>query len=335
LENQINSSNFQLPASSFLVIQTAFIGDVILATGIVEKIKNFYPESKIDFLLRRGNETLLENNPHLNEVIIWDKKNGKFPNLLKIASLVRKTKYDYVINLHRFGSSGFITFLSGAKNKIGFKKNPFSFSYTKSFEHEINNDKHEVERNNRLIEDITDKNLALPKLYPLVVDFDFVKKYQGHKYYCITPSSVWFTKQLPKEKWIELIKSLDSSYNIYLLGSASDHSLCEEIKSTNSLCINLAGQLSFMQSAALMKNAEMNFVNDSAPLHIASAMNAPVRAFFCSTIPEFGFGPLSDNKKVIQIDKKLSCRPCGLHGYKACPEGHFKCALNIDMKNVL
>jgi len=331
----LNRSNLEPPTSSFLIIQTAFIGDVILATGIVEKIKNFYPNSKVDFLLRKGNETLLENNPHLNEVIIWDKKNGKFLNLLKITSSVRKKKYDYIINLHRFGSSGFITFLSGAKNKIGFKKNPFSFCYTRSIEHEINNGKHEVERNNRLIEDITDKNFALPKLYPSTADFDFVKKYQRQKYYCIAPSSVWFTKQLPKEKWIELIKSLDPSCKIYLLGSASDHALCEEIRSTNAQCINLAGQLSFMQSAALVKSAEMNFVNDSAPLHIASAMNAPVRAFFCSTIPEFGFGPLSDNKKVIQIEEKLYCRPCGLHGYKTCPEGHFKCALNINVKNAL
>lgn len=63
-----------------------------------------------------------------------------------------------------------------------------------------------------------------------------------------------------------------------------------------------------------MHDAQMNYVNDSAPMHLASAMNAPTAAIFCSTIPEFGFGPLSDDSRVIQIQKPLACRPCGLHG---------------------
>lgn len=73
----------------------------------------------------------------------------------------------------------------------------------------------------------------------------------------------------------------------------------------------------------------MNYVNDSAPLHIASAMNAPVTAIFCSTVPAFGFGPLRENGRVVETLEKLDCRPCGLHGHQACPKGHFKCALGI------
>jgi heptosyltransferase-2 len=74
-----------------------------------------------------------------------------------------------------------------------------------------------------------------------------------------------------------------------------------------------------------MKNAVMNYTNDSAPLHLCSAMNAPVTAVFCSTIPEFGFGPLSDNARVVQSRLELPCKPCGNHGKAACPKGHFNC----------
>ena len=81
-----------------------------------------------------------------------------------------------------------------------------------------------------------------------------------------------------------------------------------------------------------MESAAMNYVNDSAPLHIASAMNAPVMAVFCSTVPAFGFGPLNANGRILERKEPLSCRPCGLHGYKACPEAHFKCALEIDVE---
>jgi len=94
--------------------------------------------------------------------------------------------------------------------------------------------------------------------------------------------------------------------------------------------VNLAGELSFLESAALMKGATMNFVNDSAPMHLASAMNAHVTAVYCSTIPAFGFGPLSTKSFIIQTSEKLSCRPCGSHGYKTCPQGHFKCATTIS-----
>jgi ADP-heptose:LPS heptosyltransferase len=83
--------------------------------------------------------------------------------------------------------------------------------------------------------------------------------------------------------------------------------------------------LSLMESAALMKGAKMNYVNDSGPMHIASAMNASVTAFFCSTIPDFGFTPLSEISFIKQVDHDLDCRPCGLHGFNSCPKGHFKC----------
>ena len=86
-----------------------------------------------------------------------------------------------------------------------------------------------------------------------------------------------------------------------------------------------------LDSAVLIEGSKMNYVNDSAPLHIASAMNAPVTAFFCSTVPSFGFGPLSDDATVVENTNDLDCRPCGIHGYKDCPKGHFKCGMEIDL----
>lgn len=98
--------------------------------------------------------------------------------------------------------------------------------------------------------------------------------------------------------------------------------------------MNLCGQLSFLQSAALMEGALMNYVNDSAPMHMCSAVNAPVCAVYCSTVPGFGYGPLSDRSFVIQSQEALPCRPCGIHGHKACPEGHFRCATGIDVNRM-
>ncbi len=92
----------------FLIIQTAFIGDVILATSIIEKLNIFFTDSKIDFLLRKGNEELLKDHPYISKILIWEKKRNKQKNLINILKLVRKEKYDYVINLQRFFSTGSI-----------------------------------------------------------------------------------------------------------------------------------------------------------------------------------------------------------------------------------
>lgn len=320
-----------------LVIQTAFIGDVILATGLLEKLKSRFPEAEIDFLVRKGNESLMNEHPFIRETIVWDKKGGKYRNLFRLIAKVRKTRYDLAVNVQRFANSGLITALSKADLKIGFDKNPFSWAFDRKISHEIGNGVHEVERNHDLIRELTDEHYSKPKLYPSAIDFESVKQLQEQPYICLAPASVWFTKQYPKEKWIELIKALPFSGNIYLLGAPSDKSLCDEImaKAAKSKVQNLCGQLSLLQSTALMKGARMNYVNDSAPMHLASAINAKTCAIFCSTIPEFGFGPLSDESHVVQVSEPMDCRPCGLHGKKACPKGHFKCGFDITTSQLV
>ena len=311
---------------NILVIQTAFIGDAILASSLLEKLHARFPEANLSILVRKGNESIYNNHPFLKEVLIWNKQENKFKNLFLILSKIRENKYDCIINCHRFASSGFLTAFSKAKHTAGYKQNPFSFLFNYAPKHIIGNGTHEIERYNQLIEDFTDNKVFKPKLYPSGSDFEFVKQFQNEDYVCMAPASVWFTKQLPFEKWIELCNKISENTNIYLLGAPSDTNLCEKIKQ-NSLHKNiiiLAGKLSLLQSCALMKNAKMNYVNDSASLHLASSINAPVTAFFVSTVPEFGFTPLSD-VSIIKEVKKLDCRPCGLHGYKTCPKGHFKC----------
>jgi heptosyltransferase-2 len=246
---------------------------------------------------------------------------------LNLTQEIREEKYDLVLNLHRFASSGLITIFSGASETRGFSKNPFSFLFSKRFKHSVNNGQHEVDRNLSLITDLVEKPQRRPQLYPSQADLDFVTQWKNETYYCLAPASVWFPKQAPPAVWQYVMEKFDEEgVRFYLLGGPNDYELCESIKliSQRNNVHNLAGKLSLMQSAALMKDAKRNFVNDSGPLHIASAGNAPVSAFFCSTISEFGFGPLSNDSSVIEV-KNLACRPCGLHGHTACPKGHFHC----------
>jgi len=364
----------------FLVIQTAFIGDVVLATGIIEKLHDFFPGAQIDFLVRKGNEALLANHPFLHEVLVWDKKQHKLRNLWNMGRRIRQAKYDKVINVQRFAATGLLTAFSGAGETIGFDKNPLSRWFTKRIPHIVSYSRkpgsgnntpspvnapgsgdqpessggnpgvttqsgiarppvpqHEIERNQELIRDFTDALPARPRLYPSQQDNNRVGEYKGIPYITVSPASVWFTKQYPTGQWISFINKVPANYTVYLLGAPSDVALCEEIRtsSTHPAVKNLAGQLSFLQSAALMTGSAMNYVNDSAPMHFASSVNAPVTAVYCSTIPSFGFGPLSDKRFIVEIAEPLDCRPCGLHGYRACPKGHFNCARKIEDSQLL
>ena len=316
----------------FLVIQTAFLGDVILATPVVSELKRLYPDAQIDVLVRKGNEAILKNHPAIHEVFSFNKKEGKWKEMRRLIRTFRSKRYDEVINLQRFGSSGIITFLSGGKRKIGFDKNPFSFCYDIKIKHEIGNGKHEVERNLECIAHHGAQKLVRPAVYPSGADREKVAVYTQQPFYTLAPASVWFTKQLPEAKWIELANNLKKKGVVYLVGGQADTDLCQRIIAAADLPAenNLAGKLNLLESCALFEKAIRCFVNDSGPLHMATAVNAPVTAFFCATVPRFGFGPLSDDSEIRETKEELTCRPCGLHGGKVCPEGHFKCG-NIDV----
>jgi heptosyltransferase-2 len=154
-----------------LLIQTAFIGDVILATALVEYLSQHEPSRPLDVLVRRGNEGLLVGNPHIRRVLIWDKKSQKYPNLLRLLKQIRQEEYGQVVTLQRFASTGFLTAFSGAPLRAGFAENPFSRFFTRRARHVIGDGTHEVARNLQLLpEALTTVSLPQPKLYPTPAD---------------------------------------------------------------------------------------------------------------------------------------------------------------------
>jgi len=339
-----------------LVIQTAFIGDVVLATALLQNLHAAYPAATIDILVRQGADELFTEHPYINEVHVWNKKKNKYQHLFQIIQNIRRIKYDVVINVQRYLATGIITVLSGAKKTIGFNKNPLSFLFSEVVAHQFgaaaeaaeagarpaaqNSNSaslHETSRNHALLASLTTAPVAKPALYPSVANFATVQKWQGAPYICMSPGSVWETKKMPAKNWIDLINAVPTNYTIYLMGAPNETALCAEILSGSSRegVINIAGQLNLLEAAALIKGAHLNYVNDSAPMHLASATNAPVAAIYCSTIPAFGYGPLSDTQFVVETLEHMPCKPCGLHGKKACPLGHFNCGHSITTAQLL
>jgi len=329
-----------------LVIQTAFIGDTILASSFLKTLHERYPESPLHFVLRKGNESVINGLPFVEKVWLWDKGAGKVRSLWRLIQELRRYEFRAVFNIHRHFNSGLITALMRSVMKVGFKQNPLSFFYHRKINHRIphhvsGRDWHEIQRNLQLLQ-AYDPSFPMPfelshfrPVLPIQTKHtEKVAAYKSTPYVVVAPASVWFTKQWEESSYTSLVSALVQKYQVYLIGGPTDKELCDRVKGKTS-AVNLCGQLNLLESAALMDGAERVFVNDSGPLHLASSVNAKTTAFFCATVPAFGYGPLAQGAIVLESPEKLDCRPCGLHGHTSCPKGHFKCAKNVTVEMAL
>jgi len=326
-------------ASKVLIIQTAFLGDAVLITSLLEKIRLESPCTSVHLLVRKGLEDIFKAYPHdhLAQVWTYDKRN-KLNSWWSLRNELANEKFDQVFVAQRFFGMGLLSISIGAKKVIGFDKNPLSLFFDEKIKHEFGQGKHETERNTQLLTSWLGGALHKPFLDASLLN-NFPVDLQPKKYLCISPGSVWETKRFPVHKWIEFIRLLPLGQEIVLMGSAAEKHLSDKMEQaftgSDRHIYNACGRFNLQEAIAVYQQCQMSFVNDSGPLHICSAVNTPTVAIFCSTIPAFGFGPLAEQHKIIEVREKLACRPCGDHGKKSCPEIHFNCANSIDVQVML
>jgi heptosyltransferase-2 len=321
-----------------LIIQTAFLGDVILALPAVQTLKNHLPDSKIDYLCIPDTAPVLKNHPDINEIIRYDKKGAdKLDKFIEILSELRENEYNAVISPHRSFRSALLTYYSEAPLRIGFHQTSLSFLLTNKVKYLRN--MHEIHRNLSLVKHFLgsqydDSKVSVkPNLYPSNEDISFVN-YLFNRSNLITfaPCSRWFTKQLTLGKSREIIDNLvTDGYNIALIGGANDTDYCSELEKqiNDDSLINLCGKLSPLQSYTIISKSKALVTVDSAAQHLGAASETPVILIYGSTDSSFGFYPLT-SKHLIAENNSLSCRPCTDHGRDKCPLKHFKCIEDLN-----
>ena len=329
---------------NILIVQTAFLGDVILTLPLVQILKEKIPDSTIDFLCIPVTSELLKNNPHINEIIPYDKKNSGINGFIELIKKLRTKNYDIVISPHRSFRSSIISFLSSSAKTISFDKSSFNFLYNEKVTY--SKDIHEIQRNLKLLEPlgIIENKLIRPEIFiseqeKRKIDSIFYehKIKSNEKFIVIAPGSIWFTKRFPEEKFVNLCNILSTlNLIIFLIGSKDDKKISDFIvnNSKNRNFINVTGSLTILESAELIKRSELIITNDSAPLHTANSVGTNVIAIFGATIPEFGFYPYGKNDVIIETNG-LTCRPCSIHGGNKCPIGTFVCMKNIDEEKIV
>lgn len=320
--------------SNVLIIQTAFLGDAVLITSLLEKIRHESPQTRVQLLVRAGLEPIFEAYPHEVLTKVWGyDKSKKLKSWLALRTQLAKENFDQVFVVQRFFGMGLLSVSIGAKQVIGFNENPLSFLFTNSVKHRFGNSVHEVERNTDLLEKWLGKQFYAPFLSSTP---SLPVSLQAKQYLCISPGSVWETKRLPLQTWINFIQGLPKEQAIVLMGAPNETELSSKIAHAcpEHNIHNLTGKLGLLEAIAVYQQAALAFVNDSGPLHICSAVNTPTVAVFCSTTPEFGFGPLSAWNRIIESKEELTCKPCGSHGKKACPLSHYACGNGIQVNQL-
>lgn len=309
---------------NLLIVRLSSLGDILLTTPVIRAIKTSFPDIKIDFLLREEYYDLLRHNPHLENLITVtnDKtylKSLKYQICIKNYDLVIDLQNNFrSLSLLRCYGSSVVTFKKGNLDKfllVNFKINrlkdrkPIPVRYAQSVEG-LNLDDKGIE--------LYTKKTA-------------IKTLETNEYFIgLCPGSRHYTKMWPEEYFIELGQQLEeNNYRVILFGGIEDIMLCKRIVSNLTSAINLCNDNDILQTAADMKRCTAVYCNDSGLMHVATAVDVPVLAFFGSTVREFGFSPYNA-KNLILENNSLTCRPCTHIGRSRCPKNHFRCMKEIS-----
>jgi heptosyltransferase-2 len=320
-----------------LIIHTAFIGDIVLSTPLISKIYDTYESCEITYLTNKNGASILENNPKLSNIMVYDKRGDDkgLKSFFKIIKKVKSEKFDIAFIPHRYLRSTLIGFLSGIPQRIGYNVAAFNFLFTKKILYDKN--KHEVEKLLSFVSE-NKKNDYNIELYPSKKDEKegniLTGDIKSKKLVIIAPGTKWKTKQWPIDYFNYLIEKLNKRKDtiIGITGGVDEKDL-NMAQGRN--IIDLRGKTTLLELTAIMKKGDILLSNDSSPIHIASAFpQLKIYAIFGPTVKEFGFFPWSKNSKVYEI-MNLPCRSCGIHGGNKCKVGHFRCMRDIKPQIIL
>lgn len=329
-------------ARASLVIQTAFLGDVVLTTPLIRRLAT---EGPVDVVATPLGASLLARNPDVRAVIVYDKRGADrgMAGLLRLARRLRTGGYARACFAQASVRSGALALLAGIPERVGFAGAAGRHFYTRRVT--FRDDRHHAERLLRLAigAEAPDppREALRPALFPSAKDDAAATRLLAdagladRPFVALAPGSVWATKRWPG--YPALAALLAPTAGVVVVGAEADRPLADEIvravHDAGGVAADATGRLSLLASTALIGRARALVTNDSAPLHLASAAGTPTVAIFGPTVPEFGFGPLASRAAVVGLDA-LPCRPCDRHGPQRCPLGHWRCMRDVTAADV-
>ena len=319
-------------ARAALVIQTSFLGDVVLTTPLLTHLASQGP---VDVVTTPAGGALLESHPAVRRVIRYDKRGAQegFNGLRTLAAALRHAEYHAAFMAQGSWRSAALAWLARIPVRVGFDRSAGAMLYTTRVAYR--RDWHHAERLFRLAERDTRIAPPAPSLLPRDVDRAAVSTllagapFGRAPFIVLAPGSVWATKRWPH--FADLLATLPPEYGVVVVGGDDDRDLATAIVAVApARVLDATGRLALLASAELIGRAAAVITNDSLPQHLASAMATPTVTVYGPTLPAFGFGPLAARHAIVEHAPGLECRPCSAHGPQRCPRAHFRCMREIS-----
>jgi len=320
-----------------LILRLSSIGDILLTTPFIRQVRTAFPKAQIDYVIKTGFSELLSNNPHLDNVYDVKPDQG-IKGLLVLKKFLKKQSYDYVFDLHNNFRTKALTAFT---NKNAIKKDKLKRTILVYTKHNRYNEIIPIPQrylNVGKFAGIKDDELGLELFWKdeteKKIDASLNKDKINSQIIVLAPGAAHYTKRWPLEYFKELIEKISKSYNdsIVLLGSADERKDFDCLVQSQRV-INFAGQLSLLESAAVLSRARLIISNDSGLMHMATAVKTPLIALFGSTVKELGFFPFRSEHIIVE-NTELNCRPCSHIGKSKCHLKHFQCMLEIKPNHI-
>ncbi|MBI3601592.1 MAG: lipopolysaccharide heptosyltransferase II [Candidatus Omnitrophica bacterium] len=304
---------------NILVIKLTALGDVVLATASLKALRQKFPTAQIHVLTSPQASLIVQRCPYVNGVIVFDPSHKDPLSIWRMSQMLRQYRLDKVIDLQNNRLSHLLSFLSLAKQTYGYHNGKFGFLLSHSIKNNILS-MAPVEHQFRVLKLLgIDYNPPVSlELWPSAKDYEYAQslldsEWMGHYKDMvglnISASRRWATKNWLTEHMVKLCDLLGAhNIRVILTGQAKDQNLARLLVSkSKSKPANFTGKTNILQLAALISRCRVYISPDSAPLHVASAMQVPVVAFFGPTDPVRHMPPVT---KAAVLRRDLKCSPC-------------------------
>lgn len=316
-----------------LIIRFSSIGDIVLTSPLLRAIKQQKPDLEVHYLSKKSFGPVLENNPHIDRLILLNN------NIKDTIKFLKKEKYDHIIDLHKnlrtFRIKKCLNVPASSYEKLNWEKWLLvKFS--------INNlpKVHIVQRYFETLKNIgvkdDGKGLEYYSGLETQTEINGLPTTIANNYAVIVIGGTYYTKQIPIKKLLKLIQTI--SIPVILLGGPEDKKLADDVlKKSVKQVYNAVAKSSLNESAEILRRSKFVVSGDTGLMHIAAAYEKKIFSVWGSTVPTFGMTPYLPNTPELSViieNKGLSCRPCSKLGFDKCPKEHFECMMELDFSAV-
>lgn len=306
-----------------LVIKLRAIGDVLLSTIVLKNIRRHFPDAQLDFLTEASSREILEGNPVVNNILIFDREQS---GTISFLWQLRKSQYDLVIDLFGNPRTALMTHATGAKYRVGFSFRGRRYAYNilvPSRGGEVHNTEFNLDALRALGIEIVDRTIPF---HISSEDEGYVSQFlrerglEGEMLVALNPSGTWYTKRWELHKFAELGDALTRSYNsriILLWGPGELHDV-QRIRDLMTQPSFIPPPTTLKQLGALLRRCCFVVSNDAGPMHISAVLAVPTLGIYGPTNP-YNQGPVDEKSSWVRLDG-LMCLGCNL---TSCPIGHL------------